>query len=438
MRAQAVDPRHVAYQILSETGTGAYADRSAIVSLSGLSARDRRFARELGYGCLRLRGRLDAELSSLVDRPLERLDPAVLNWLRLGLYQIRELRVPSHAAVNEAVNGARRTAGAGGARLVNAVLRRATRDAPFEYPSFEAEPLAHLSSYGSHPEWLVRRWLAQWPAEDVRALVDVDNRAPPVTARLLDRSPEAAAAALEGTTVKISPLEAWPRCVALEEGSPADLLANIPAVVQDPAASAVVDFIGPAVGAPILDACAAPGGKAIGLAALADVRPFVAADVSPGRLQALIDSPRRSAYGIDTVVMDATRPAIARAATVLLDVPCTGTGTLRRRPDARWRLTQRRLMSLVELQAELLEVWAALVEPGGLLAYATCSIEPEENEEQVNAFLDRHSEYALEPVPEAVPLPPGVLSDRGELVIRPWMYGTDGSYAARLRRAADA
>jgi len=434
LTARAVDARRVAYQILSETETGAYADRSALENLAALAPRDRGFARELGFGCLRLRGRLDAELARLVDRPLERLDPAVRNWLRLGLYQIRELRVPDHAAVNETVNGARSTAGPGGARMVNAVLRRAAREAPVEYPTFEADPTAYLTSYGSHPEWLVERWLSRWPSRDVRRLVEVANQPPPVTARLLDLGPDEAGRELEGTGIQVRALPPWRRCVVVEEGAPAELLGRVRAVIQDPAASAVVDFIGGGVRAPILDACAAPGGKSIGLAALTDVRPFIAADVSQQRLQSLVASPEFKTLGIQGVVMDGRAPALARAATIVLDAPCTGTGTLRRRPDARWRLTPRRLMSLVELQRELLEATAELVEPGGLLVYATCSIEPEENEDQIDAFLDRHAEYELEAAVSGCELPADAFSVRGELVIRPWMYGTDGSYAARLRR----
>jgi 16S rRNA (cytosine967-C5)-methyltransferase len=205
-------------------------------------------------------------------------------------------------------------------------------------------------------------------------------------------------------------------------------------VIQDPAASAVVDYIGPDVRAPVLDVCAAPGGKSISLAALTGASPFIAADVSHRRLRSLVAAPAYKTLGIFGVVMDGRAPALARAATVVLDAPCTGTGTLRRRPDARWRLTPRRLMSLVDLQRELLDASAELIEPGGLLVYATCSIEPEENEDQVDAFLDRHTEFELEAAPSGCELPADVFSDRGELVIRPWMYGTDGSYAARLRR----
>ena len=438
MTIRAPEPRRVAFQILSETGAGAYADRSALSSLAELPPRDRGFARELGYGCLRLRGRLDAELAALVDRPLEQLDTALLNWLRIGLYQLRELRVPSHAAVNETVSGARRTAGPGGARLVNAVLRRAAREGGFAFPSFEADPAAHLSSFGSHPRWLVDRWLARWPAGDVRRLVELNNRPPIVAARLLDMSPGQAAEELGETGLRIRPLGPWLQSVSLEEGSPADLLARVAAVIQDPAASAVVDYAGSDLQAPIVDACAAPGGKAIGLAAMNGNRPFVAADVSRERLGALLESPARLAHEIDAIVMDARWPAIARAGAVLLDAPCSGTGTLRRRPDARWRLTPRRLMSLVELQRQLLDACSKLVEPGGLLVYATCSIEAEENEEQVDAFLDRYPGFTLEPAPAPVRLPMNALSRRGELMIRPWMYDTDGSYAARLRRSETA
>lgn len=374
----------------------------------------------------------------------------MLLWLRLGLYQLRELRVPDHAAVYETVERTRRDAPRA-AGLVNAVLRAAAREGPSPhlYPDPEADPLGWLSTWGSHPEWLLGRWLARWPAGDVRALVELDNRPPDVVLRLLGpggceematgSSGSGADGASEGSDpegARLEPLPPWPRSCRLAAGDPERLLGRTPAVVQDPAASAVVDYAGPPR-APVLDACAAPGGKAAVLAAGArEARPYVAADLSAERLGRVVEAERRLDLGLACVVMDARRPAVRRAATVLLDAPCTGTGVLRRRPDARWRLGPERLESLVGLQRELLDACAAALAPGGLLVYATCSLEPEENERQVDEFLERHVGFRREPPPADVPLPEDVVDGRGDLVVLPWLHGTDGSYAARLRRAA--
>jgi len=227
---------------------------------------------------------------------------------------------------------------------------------------------------------------------------------------------------------------AWPGGLLLSEGDPAELASRFDAIVQDPAASAVVDYVGTELSGPVLDACAAPCGKAIALSRQApDARPFVAADVSRERLRRSAGTVRSLAPNVVLVVADARNPVLSSAGTVVLDAPCTGTGTLRRRVDARWRLDGEKLCALVRLQEELLEACAAVVEPGGLLVYSTCSLETEENEQQVAAFLERHREFRREPTPTGS-VPSEMMTDDGDLFVRPWVKGTDGSYAARLRK----
>lgn len=440
MRRPASDPRLAAYRILKEVEAGAFADRAAAAHLGGLSPRDRSFARELAYGCVRLRARLDGELARLADCPLSRLERPVLLWLRLGLYQIRELRVPDHAAVHRSVGGARRCAGPGAGRFVNAVLRAALRgEAGAEvFPPLEDDPVGHLTTYGSHPEWLVRRWLERWPVTRVARLVELDNRPPPLTLRLLEEESCASAARkLAGTKARLEPLGPWPRSCRLVAGDPGEVLRCVSAVVQDPAASAVVEYAGGALRGPVLDVCAAPGGKSVAAAWQApEARPYVAGDLSRERLARARVAAQRVGVELLFAVMDGRRPPMKGATTVLLDVPCTGTGTLRRRPDLRWRAAPERLVELVVLQRELLNAAARLVPPGGRLVYSTCSVEPEENERQIMEFLNRHTGFVRES-PGVPDLPAGLLTAEGDLRILPWQHETDGGYAARLRRESD-
>jgi len=437
-----VEVRTAAVRVLSDVRGGAYADRAAATRFRGVAGRDRALGQELAYGAVRLRSRLDAELAGLVDRPLSKLDPNLLDWLRVGLYQLRETRIPAHAAVHATVEGARIELGRGAGGMVNAVLRRAGRQGTPEasFPDPDAAPAEWLSVYGSHPEWLIRRWLARWPLADVRRLVENDNRAPAVTLRLLGAEspgrgePRGADPDVEADVV-LEPVSGWPRMARLVEGEPTRALAVWNAVAQDPAASTVVDFVGAAIEGPVLDACAAPGGKAAALADLAPAaRPFVAADIGVSRVRIAASTLRRTRSDARPVAMDARRPAIRSARTILLDAPCSGTGVLRRRPDSRWRLSERRLASLVELQMELLESCAELLEAGGLLVYATCSLEPEENEEQVDAFLSRRPEFEREPVAGLTGFAADCLTDSGDLQILPFRTGTDGAYASRLRK----
>lgn len=432
-RASPRDARLAAFDLLQRIQRGATAAAAAEEALADLSDRERALAMELGYGCTRLRARLDAELARLSHAPLDELDPGVLLWLRLGLYQLHEMRVPTHAAVNESVQGARRTEGRGASGFVNAVLRQAVReDVRSEvYPSLESDPVGHLTTWGSHPEWLVRRWLDRWPVDRVARLVELDNQPPEITGRWLTDDVASARARLEDGDIEVESLPPWHGAFRLVQGQPAALLARVPAVIQDPAASAVVDYVGDELPAPVVDACAAPGGKTLGLAT---GRTVVAGDASTARLRELARAAERVGVSAVPVAMDARRPAVGTCGTLLLDVPCTGTGTLRRRPDARWRQGPGRLDALVELQREMLEAGADLVRAGGLLVYATCSLEPEENQGQVDAFLERHREFRREASSGQDVLPEDVVDRRGDLAVMPWCHGTDGSYAVRLRK----
>lgn len=428
--------RVAALETLRAVRAGDLADRALDRHGSRLDPRDRAWTQELVYGTLRLRGRIDHLLDQLVRDGTGSLEPDVLDVLRLGAYQLLEMGgVPPYAAVSQSVELVREAGAGRAAGLVNGVLQSLQRrGATLTFPDPETDPVGDLASRGSHPRWLVERWIERFGLEAARGIVEANNLRPelyltPVGVALDEALSRLAATGIEAERSRVSE-----HSVRIGADSSARVaLAAVPAVVQDPAAALVVRYAAVPEGATVLDLCAAPGGKAIGLAG-AGAR-VVAADLSAGRLRRLRENVERLDLGdrVLLAVADARRPPFRPADAVLLDAPCTGTGTLRRHPDGRWRVTPDVLAALVQLQTEILEAAAALVAPGGLLVYSTCSLEPEENEGRVEAFLAEHPEFELEPAAGAVDA--GLLSPEGYLYVLPHRDGVDGAFAARIRRA---
>ena len=356
--------------------------------------------------------------------------------LRLGAYQLLYMgSVPTYAAVSESVDHAGTIGGKGASGLVNAVLRRVADagEALDLFPDHATACADYLASWGSHPRWLIDRWLARWPARAVEALVAANN-----TRRALYLVPmglssweaviRLAESGIEGTEVGFGT-----DCVELEAGSsPVAALRALPrSIVQDPAAHLVSMYADVPAGTKVADLCAAPGGKALAVAGRASFT--LAADRSESRMRMIRENMDRTGQRLGCVVADARHPPIVSAEVVLLDVPCTGTGTFARHPDARWRLTPSSVQELAGLQRELLQAAGRIVPPSGLLVYSTCALEPEENEEQVDAFLIENRDFHVEAT-EAVPN--RFLDNYGRLVVNPHETGFDGAFAARLRRSA--
>lgn len=400
-----------------------------------LTPRDRHFVHELVYGVSRLRGRLDHLLARRVERGLDSLDARVHEILRLGAYQVLYMDgVPRYAAVSQAVTQARETAGAGSARLVNAVLRGVGDDGDGHklFPDMDVEPVEFLCTWGSHPRWLVERWLERWPLSAVRALVEANNsRQPGLYLVPLEVTVEEAVVRLQEAGIPARAIGRGTRCLRLGPGAdPRAALSVVPSIIQDPGASLVQRYADPPTGTMVADLCAAPGGKALALSVGASYT--VAADRSEVRMRMLRENVIRTGRTVGLVVADARHPPIRKAQVVLLDVPCTGTGTLRRHPDGRWRLQESSIRQMVAVQRHILDAGAELVPPGGLLVYSTCSLEREENEEQVSAFLRRHPEFGVE---ETGAVPNQYIDRCGCLEVVPHKAGFDGAYAARMRRA---
>lgn len=433
--------RTAALEVFGAVGRGQRVDRAFASAASDLDLRERAWCRELVYGAQRLRGRLDYLLDRRVRRGLDSVDAEVLNVMRLGVYQVLYMDgVPEYAAVSQTVDLARLVGGQGASGFVNAIMRATVREKPGEehFPDFVSDPAGYLSTWGSHPRWLVERWLERWPAVDVRRLVEANNAVPPIYLRCFRDTPAEAARRLSDAGIAATPVGLGTECVMLHAGSsPIEAMAVVSSVVQDPAAALVVPFADPAPGDRVADLCAAPGGKAMALAARGNA--VLAADRSSERLRLVAGNTRRlaarlrdgSSFRVGVVQADAVHPIVQGADMILVDVPCTGTGTLRRNPDARWRLTPGRMEELVKLQGRILEANSVMVPDGGLLVYSTCSLEPEENEDQIGAFLSIHPEFELEP---GAGVGKTYLDERGQLFVLPQRTGFDGAFAARLRK----
>ena len=432
--------RRAALEVLSAVERGQRLDRAFAAAGRALDPRERAWCRELVYGVQRLRGRLDYLLDRRVRRGLDSVDPEMLDVLRVGLYQILYMDgVPEYAASSQTVDSARSVGGDRGAGFANAIMRATVREGPSReiFPEFDSDPVGFLSTWGSHPRWLVERWIRRWSPTEVLRLVEANNEVPPIYLTCLCDTLEEAAKALAEAGIEARPVGRGTGCVVLSAGaSPVEAMAVVASVVQDPAAALVVPYADPGPGDRVADLCAAPGGKAIAAAARGNA--VLAADRSLDRLRlvrsnvARLNKGAEESFSVSLVQADALAPIVRGVEMVLLDVPCTGTGTLRRNPDARWKLTAERLDELRELQERILDACADVVPSGGRLVYSTCSLEPEENEDRISAFLERHPGFELEP---SSGVDPAYVNGQGRLSVLPQESGFDGAYAARLRKA---
>jgi len=375
-----------------------------------LDERDRRLLAELVYGVLRWHARLGYVIALAAGRPLEAIDRELLPVLEVAVFQLLWLdRVPAHAAVAEAVDEARHRRGAGAAGFVNAVLRRvAAAPEPDAWPVEERDPARALAITFSHPVALVERWLDRFGREATERALASDNGPRPVhLLAFSDRGGPAAlvaALAAEQVTARESPFS--PLGVVVESGRPfaSAAFARGDAYAQDLASQAAALVPEPAPGESVLDAAAAPGGKGIAILARQPSARPVFADLAPARVGRLAANLRRLGRHAPVVVADAaTPPWRVRFERVILDAPCSGTGTLRRHPELRWRFRPAELERLAAGALLLLRSLAGCVAPGGRLVHVTCSIEAEENEGVAARFLEQESAFARDPIEALAP-----------------------------------
>jgi 16S rRNA (cytosine967-C5)-methyltransferase len=432
------DARRVSAEVCADIRSGELLDPSFERRADTLDARDRRWAQELIYGMLRRRAWLDAVLDGRVRGGLARLDADVVDLLRLGAYQLLRMRsVPAYAAIAQTVEMAKQRHGLGASKLVNAVLRRVDRERESLELAIPNDPVDALSIAHSHPRWLVARWVSRWGAADTERLLEANNAEAPLVIRPFGIVREQLEASLEAAGIHVEEVPLVPDSIRIS--SPVSLT-ELGAFrqglffVQDPGSTLVTEYAAIPAGSVVADLCAAPGGKSLELSRTASI--VFSADRSIQRmLRVRANAQRLETRALHLLIADARLPAIEPVDAVLVDAPCTGTGTFRRHPDARWRLKVSDLAVMGALQGSLLRAAADVVRPGGLLIYSTCSLEPEENDVQVERFLaDSAGAWTLEPPPDGS-VPAAVL-DAGRLRVLPQRHGTDGAFAARLRKAS--
>lgn len=442
------DPRALALEILLRVETTqAYANvlLDARLGSRGLAGPDRALVTELVYGTLRWRGKLDWILRPVLDRPLETLDRPVREILRLGTYQLCCLtRVPDFAAVDEAVRLARQVGAGRSASYVNAVLRSVARRRGIPEGDPAADPIEYWASVGSHPRWLVERWVARLGPEEAGQLMTANNAVPPVTVLVNGLKAQTADVlrSLTGTAGDVV-IGRWvPGAFSVRgAGGVGDLpgFAEGWLIPMDEAGALPVLALDLAPGMRVLDACAGGGSKSALIAArVGPDGEVVALDRSARALRRLEAAVRR--LGLSPVrsqcadARNAGREWPGQFSRVLLDAPCTGLGTIRRRPEIRWRRRPEDLTRAAALQRELLEGVAGAVATDGLLVYSTCSLEPEEADAIVAAFLATHAEFLLDSPSPGLAQPADLVDAEGLLRAWPHRHGTDGFFVARFRR----
>jgi 16S rRNA (cytosine967-C5)-methyltransferase len=429
---------------------GAYTDIALdrVLRTADLKGADRRLVTELVYGCVRRQRTLDALIDQLGRKKSHQQPPDFRTILHIGLYQLRyQERIPASAAVNTTVDLAKENGFKGLTGVVNGLLRQYGRLAASSVDSLQlpVEPVERLGILHSFPDWIIQMWIEQLGVEETEQLCAWFNQSPTIDLRVnpLRVSIEDVEAAMRTAGVDVQRVPHLPQALRVIGGTGA--IQQLPGfnegwwTIQDSSAQLVSHLLDPKAGDVVIDACAAPGGKTTHIAELmADEGKIWACDRAASRLKKVKENVQRlqlKSIQICTGDSRSFSQFTNCADSVLLDAPCSGLGTLHRRPDIRWRGTPETVRELSVLQGELLEQAATWVKPGGVLVYATCTLHPQENEGVIQPFLDRHSHWKIAP-----PSPDSPLTDfstpQGWMKVWPHRYQMDGFFMVRLKLEA--
>lgn len=441
MVEKSLNGRQAAFLLLKKAEEGAYVnlELSQLLNQRIIVDLDRGFTTELTYGCLKQQAWLDFFLQKWLMRPLSQLDRPILIALRLGLYQIHFMdRIPAHAAVSETVDLIKEEFPYA-AGMVNAVLHKALKQEDWSVRSKKGKA-GWLSITYSHPLWMIHRWLKRFGEEDTEALLQANQKTPQTFVRVntLKILPKDLLESLQERQVPVRKSGLFDECLLLE-GPVQKIeedLSRGSVVIQDIGAMMISRILDPQPGEKILDYCSAPGGKATHIAALMlNQGAVVALELHQHRVE-LIErlAKRTGASIIQSLQHDGTQPlnSVDQFDRVLLDAPCSGTGVLGRKVDARWQKTYEQLADLVHLQQALLKQAYACLKPGGVMIYSTCSLEWEENEKNIQWFLEEEPTASLESF--ELPTPEKEKAPEGFYTILPQKFGGDGFFIAKLRK----
>jgi 16S rRNA (cytosine967-C5)-methyltransferase len=438
--------RGLAIKILNRIDrTDAYLERMLDNEMKSaeLKGQDKALLYEIVHGVVRWQGRLDWILNGFYKGTFSKAIPNLKNALRVALYQILFLdRVPDYAAVNEVVEFVKRLQGQKPADLVNAVLRNILRSKnAIRYPDPDEDLIGYMAAYYSHPSWLVKRYIKRFGREETEQLLFTNNEKPFLTLRInaLKSKPEEFKKLLESVHLK------YRQGVYLPEFFKLQNLTNITAWefygkgyfnIQDESAGLACRLLNVQEGFRILDMCAAPGGKTAYIAALIHSRgEVVALDRFESRLKLLQKNMERMEVDcVRSVAIDALEYNSLPFDRILVDVPCSGTGTLSKKPDIKWRRDIFDIRDLNKTQLKLLSKAAELVKKDGVIVYSTCSIEPEENFEIVKQFLSQSSNFKLESAKGK--FPDEIVDENGCIQTLPHKHKMDGAFAAKLVRVS--
>lgn len=408
---------------------------------SELVGQDKALLYELVHGVVRWMGRLDWVLNGFYKGQFSKAIPNLKNGLRVALYQILFLdRIPDHASVNEAVEFVKKLQGQKPADLTNAILRNIIRSKnAIRYPDPEEDLIGYLAAYYSHPSWMVKRYVARFGREETEKLLQANNEKPYLTLRinLLKTNVEEFRKLLDSVGLKFRSGKYFEEFVQLQN------LTNITAWeyfgkgyfnIQDESTGLACRLLDVNENMRVLDLCSAPGGKTAYLTVMMkDKGEVVAIDKFESRLRLVKQNlDRLGIKSVKTIAIDALEFRGEKFDRVLADVPCTGTGTLSKKPDIKWKKDIFDIRKMNELQYKLICKAAEMVKPGGAFVYSTCSIEPEENFEIVKKFLDNHPDYKLERADGKFTR--DLVDEHGCIQTFPHIHQMDGAFAARIIR----
>lgn len=441
--------REVALDILTRIETNrSYSNLELKNGLAGqdLSSADVGLVTELVYGSIQRRLTLDTVISRYVKGGKEKLQPWVLQLLRLSLYQIQYLdRVPERAVVHEAVEIAKRRGHQGVASLVNGVLRSVIREPETWTTLPQGNKVEQLAYLESHPAWMVKRWIKLYGEETTRAICQANNQPPHASVRVnsLKASADELKPKLRAEFPDVQRSTVSPDGLVLSgHAAGTSLFKEGFITIQDESSMLVAPALQAKPGMRVLDACAAPGGKTTHIAeTMQNQGEIIACDVHPHKRELIEQNARRlGASIIQTVVADAADLKVQEMGQfdrILLDAPCTGFGVIRRKPDIKWHKQPEDIKEISELQQRLLKQVSQLLKPGGLLVYSTCTFEPKENQDLITRFCEEHPEFELDTT-LADDLPASVCEQvdatQGYVQIFPHQFLSDGFFISRIRR----